>query len=1502
MSKFTFRNSSKTYFFNACFDKNQLKNLISWFIKNSGEKITVDFLETIKQIGFHQATVAGVSLGLDDLQIPSQKSLLISQAKAEISLFQQQNSSGNLTSVEKSQQMISTWNQTSEVLRKTTVQQFKNNNPVNPVYMMAFSGARGNISQVRQLVAMRGLMADPQGAILEFPIQSNFREGLTLTEYLISCYGARKGLVDTALRTATSGYLTRRLVDAAQHVIVSTKDCGTTQGLRLKNKDLEQHLVGRVLSKDLVLKQVFHLNTNQIITPTLAKLISKNVKEVFVRSPLTCQAENSICQLCYGWNLAHGNLVSIGEAVGVIAAQSIGEPGTQLTMRTFHTGGVGIFSDQAMKYFIAPYDGIIEYTAGLPGHFVRTPHGKIVYMLKNTGNTTQNIILKLKSFDTKQPQYLIKKQELPAGSILLVRHGETVQTGKVLAQSSQFKKSKQKMPESTYPVFSPIDGQIYFESMSILKQKQFPPKTKKTKKIQKKQNEIGPSIRTLKGLGAFWVFSSENQHEFHTAKTILRPGDLVSINSSLFQYDFYLANRSNFYTILNKRCLGLNLVSLSLQKINFHKVTYSMLLKNSSGFTTPSKKFGNKLNSKNFVFGKENRSNQKEFLFFNKKGLQNFLIWFPKASVIPTSGYFFNFLLYSAIKNNISSLSIFSSKGQKILQNNWFNGSFFYLPTKTQKWYFVHSLFLHSKNENKNECKKPRFLVCLKNAGMTFFLKNHFKQSLLLQYHPTQIGFSSKISSQNLKIKTKFFYSKQKNYIIEVTPNVVDNVICVPSINLEETKAQNTIALTTSLSINHTGFLKTALNKVKSSISVIYNTSSIFFQEKNGWIYIPFSKTSVLPFSFPVLKEQEPTLFLEKQKEKETRKKVINKFKTNKKSFILEQGKRFDNLSFLNSKISITYIPTNKIGLIKSFKNKKSNIYYQNIWYSKEHFLTNNSFCSEIANYSEKIYQNTSNFNFFTKEKDNFSQNKRNSVECFLYYKLENVDFNLNNNKPNINMRPVVRKAQQVNPNTTKCFFFVSRINEFSLPQKQHLINQWNSMKKINTICLTNSPLFTKQQSTIFQNNPQLRKKFQWVLSVSRGWFLSKNILKLLINLNAPLLFKGVNQSYFLSNYVKKHKLPVLGLNLFFYNFLSLPENISFYFEIFENSWVIPNNKITTSFVKITKDGEFRRLKSKQNTSVICILTRKNLVTLNLSDTKNFNKNKQVQIGSIFRLGTEIFPGIASSTSGFILNKNFTQFTIRLGIPFLASARGILHIFQHDLIQKKDLLVTLKSRRLQTEDIVQGIPKIEQLFEARETHGGTIIRNSVHNRLKKYFISSLKYKKVSIHNLHTNLSEAVADSLNKIQFYLVQSILQAYSSQGVKLSQKHIEIIVRQMTTRVRILAGGDSGLLPGELIPFIRIQKLNNQLCSLGKRPAIYEPIILGITKSVLQSESFLLSASFQEVSRVLVRSALTKKTDFLRGLHENVILGQLIPTGTGLVSFSKNKVGSASISFSKT
>lgn len=203
-------------------------------------------------MGFNSATQAGISLGIEDLQIPPEKSILITEAHIATHRIEQQSASGLLTSVEKSQCLIDTWNQTSDLLRHNAIQNFRNNNIVNPVYMMAFSGARGNVSQVRQLVAMRGLMADPQGAILEFPIQSNFREGLTITEYLISCYGARKGLVDTALRTATSGYLTRRLVDSAQHAVISMIDCQTSKTNILEGRNLENRLIGRVLGVSLI--------------------------------------------------------------------------------------------------------------------------------------------------------------------------------------------------------------------------------------------------------------------------------------------------------------------------------------------------------------------------------------------------------------------------------------------------------------------------------------------------------------------------------------------------------------------------------------------------------------------------------------------------------------------------------------------------------------------------------------------------------------------------------------------------------------------------------------------------------------------------------------------------------------------------------------------------------------------------------------------------------------------------------------------------------------------------------------------------------------------------------------------------------------------------------------------------------------------------------------------------------------------------------------------------
>nr|YP_009184847.1 beta'' subunit of RNA polymerase [Jenufa minuta]ALO62981.1 beta'' subunit of RNA polymerase [Jenufa minuta] len=387
--------NSSDRFWNICFDKKRLKMVIFWFFRHYGQKKTLKFLEKLKIVGFHTATEGGISLGIDDLLISPEKYMLLSKAEKQCYKTSYQYKRGEITGVEGFQRLIDTWHHTSEKLKSEVIRYFETTNVLNPVYMMAFSGARGNISQVRQLVGMRGLMSNPQGEILDYPIRSNFKEGLTLTEYIISCYGARKGIVDTALRTANAGYLTRRLVDVVQHVIVSVFDCQTFRGICVQplidnelkvSYGLENRLIGRVLAADLYVKQkkTKIASRNQEVYSELALHISKYSQRVWIRSPLTCHAQKSVCQLCYGWSLADGKLVSIGEAVGIIAAQSIGEPGTQLTMRTFHTGG--IFSGNLVTQITAPYSGMVKYKQPISGTLIRMPEGNIAFLTKTKGS------------------------------------------------------------------------------------------------------------------------------------------------------------------------------------------------------------------------------------------------------------------------------------------------------------------------------------------------------------------------------------------------------------------------------------------------------------------------------------------------------------------------------------------------------------------------------------------------------------------------------------------------------------------------------------------------------------------------------------------------------------------------------------------------------------------------------------------------------------------------------------------------------------------------------------------------------------------------------------------------------------------------------------------------------------------------------------------------------------------------------------------------------------
>ncbi len=330
-------------FVNKEIDKKELAAIVSDCTKKFSIAETSNILDNIKTLGFHYATKAGITIGVDDIQIPSNKWDILDAPEEAVDKIESQYRKGLITKDERHQRIVEIWTKATDDVSEAMENNFEK---FNPILMMANSGARGNIKQIRQLAGMRGLVANPRGDIIDRPIKANFREGLTVLEYFISTHGARKGLADTALRTADSGYLTRRLVDVAQDVIVREEDCGTDEGIPMNifNEEGEPNLdlIGRVSLKRVVAKDKKHIlqPSQEIDEEALDKIVKEKIKEIEVRSVMTCRSKYGVCQYCYGWSLAQRSKVDIGEAVGIIAAQSIGEPGTQLTMRTFHTGGV----------------------------------------------------------------------------------------------------------------------------------------------------------------------------------------------------------------------------------------------------------------------------------------------------------------------------------------------------------------------------------------------------------------------------------------------------------------------------------------------------------------------------------------------------------------------------------------------------------------------------------------------------------------------------------------------------------------------------------------------------------------------------------------------------------------------------------------------------------------------------------------------------------------------------------------------------------------------------------------------------------------------------------------------------------------------------------------------------------------------------------------------------------------------------------------------------------
>ncbi len=438
--------------------KRNISQMIDTVYRKCGQKDTVIFADQIMKIGFTHACKAGISFGMDDMVIPDSKAGMVAETQALAKEFEQQYSDGLITQGEKYNKVVDAWAKCGDKvademmngLMETKFDENGRQKQMNSVYMMSRSGARGSPAQMKQLAGMRGLMAKPSGEIIETPIISNFKEGLTVMEYFNSTHGARKGLADTALKTANSGYLTRRLVDVAQDCIINETDCGTTNGLTMQAimdagqlvASLGQRIVGRASAENIK-----HPETGDVLVkagqsieePDVALIDDAGIKSVKIRSALTCETRTGICGTCYGRDLARGTPVNMGEAVGVIAAQSIGEPGTQLTMRTFHIGGAATVADSS--FIEASYEGNVQIRNR---NVVRDSDGRLMAMGRN---------MAVLIMDDQGNERAVHR--VTYGSRLHVDEGDTVAQGQRLAEWDPY----------TRPILTPVSGTVEYESL-----------------------------------------------------------------------------------------------------------------------------------------------------------------------------------------------------------------------------------------------------------------------------------------------------------------------------------------------------------------------------------------------------------------------------------------------------------------------------------------------------------------------------------------------------------------------------------------------------------------------------------------------------------------------------------------------------------------------------------------------------------------------------------------------------------------------------------------------------------------------------------------------------------------------------------------------------------------------------------------------------------------------------------------------------------------------------
>nr|YP_009872601.1 RNA polymerase beta'' subunit [Dipentodon sinicus]QKT26842.1 RNA polymerase beta'' subunit [Dipentodon sinicus] len=1320
---------------NKVIDGTAIKRLISRLIDRFGMAYTSHILDQVKTLGFQQATATSISLGIDDLLTIPSKGWLVQDAEQQSFLFEKHHHYGNVHAVEKLRQSIEIWYATSEYLRQEMNPNFRMTDPFNPVHIMSFSGARGNASQVHQLVGMRGLMSDPQGQMIDLPIQSNLREGLSLTEYIISCYGARKGVVDTAVRTSDAGYLTRRLVEVVQHIIVRRTDCGTVRGISVSLQNrmmperiLIQTLIGRVLADDIYMgPRCIAIRNQDIGIGLVNRFIAFRTQPISIRTPFTCRSTSWICRLCYGRSPTHGNLVELGEAVGIIAGQSIGEPGTQLTLRTFHTGGV--FTGGTAEHVRAPSNGKIKFNEDLV-HPTRTRHGHPAFLCYI------DLYIIIESED------IIHNVTIPPKSFILVQNDQYVESEQVIAEIRagtypfNFNNFKERVRKHIY---SDSEGETHW-STDVYHAPEF---TYSNVHLLPKTSHLwillGGSCRS--SVVSFSLHKDQDQMSIHSLSVERRYISSLSVNNNQVRYKPFCSDFSDKkegripdYSEFN-RIIGTGHCNLIYSAI-FHE-NYGLLAKRRRNrFIIPFQSIQEQ--------DKELMPRSGISIEIHINGI------FRRNSILA----FFDDPQY---RRNSSGITKYGTLGEQSI----------------------------AKKED-----------VIEDRGVKKFKPKY-----------------------QMKVDRFFFIPEEVHILPESSSIMVRN--------------NTIIGVDTRITLN-------TRSQVDGLVRVERKKKKIELQIFSGDIHFPGETDKISRQSGILIPPGTGKTNSKESKKLKNGIYVQRITPTKKKYFVLVRP-------------VVTYEIADGINLVTLFPQdlfrEKDNMQLRVVNYI---LYGNGKPTRGISDTSIQLVRTCLVLNWA-------QDNKSSSIEE-VYASFVEVSTN-----------GLIRDFLRIDL-VKSHILYIRKRND---PSGSGLISA-NGSNRTNRNPFYSIYSKARIQQSLSQNHGTIRtllnrnKECQSLIILS-----SSNCFRM-----SP--FNNVKYHNVIKQSIKKDPIiPIrdslgpLGTALQIENFYSFYHLIT-HNQISLTKYLQLNNlKQTFQVFKYYLMDENGRIYNPDPCSNVVL----NPFHLNWYFLHHYyHHNYCEETSTIMSLGQFFCENLCIAKkgphlkSGQVLIVQVDSVVIRSAKPYLATPGATLHGHYGELLDEGNTLVTFIYEKSRSGDITQGLPKVEQVLEVRSI-------DSISMNLEKR-VEGWNRRITRILGIPWGFLIGAELTIVQSRISLVNKIQKVYRSQGVQIHNRHIEIIVRQITSKVLVSEDGMSNVfLPGELIGLLRAERTGRAL----EEAICYRAILLGITRASLNTQSFISEASFQETARVLAKAALRGRIDWLKGLKENVVLGGMIPAGTG-------------------